>query len=319
MTLAYVMDGGMNDSPGLGVDLYERFSLIRRLYGEVAEWTGVDTDRLLRWELPLLREYRYAGAIRQAAVALGVCDLLAERGIRPDIIAGVSLGGMIGACVAGAVDRHDLFTVLRHMKDAPQPTGPPQAAAALAAPVDMEVEHYVGGLPAGVHYAVEAGLESTGERRMFVLTGYRTALEALAQRLPEGALRLLPGWDVAIHSPLSDYLTDFVKPCIDNITLRNPAVPLFGAHAPKPLTTAAEVRDAFLHNSVSRISYPMLFANLVEQGTDLAILTGPGGANGLPVPVVQVEGCDDIAGALTAVYEFGLYRNPSAVEKDAKP
>jgi hypothetical protein len=84
MTLAYVMDGGMSDSPGLDVDLYERFGLVRRLYREVAEWTGLEVDRLPRWELPLVREYRYAGAIRQAAVTLGACDLLAEQGIKPD-------------------------------------------------------------------------------------------------------------------------------------------------------------------------------------------------------------------------------------------
>jgi [acyl-carrier-protein] S-malonyltransferase len=315
MTLAYVLDGALFDVAGLGVGLYERFASVRRVYAEAAEWSGLEVDRLLRWELTGLPEHRQAGAIRQAAVVLGVCDLLAERGVRPDIVAGISMGGMIGACVAGAMDRRDLFTLLKHLRDAPEPTGPRQGMAALTVPAGTEVEEYLGGLPDGVHVAVDCGLTADGERHAIALSGHVAALVDLAGKLPAGALNVLPKMLLGAHSPLCRELKEYQDPFIEAIAFRDPVIPLCSCHEPKLLTTADEVRGMFLRNWVDKVSYPHIYANLMDQGADLAIMVGPGAADRfrgvLECPVVQIEEPDDLSLALTTLYELGLGGAPS--------
>lgn len=309
MTLAYVLDGALFDATGLGVGLYERFAAVREVYAEAAACSGLKVDRLLRWESTGLREHRQAGAVRQAAAALAVCDLLAEHGVRPDIVAGVSMGGMIGACAAGAMDRHDLFTLLGHLRDAPEPTGPRQGMAGLTVPAGTEAEEYLGGLPEGVHVAVDCGLTADGEHHALGLAGHAAALADLAAKLPEGTLKVLADMPVGLHSPLARQLQEFQDEFIEAIAFRDPVVPLCSCHEPKLLTTADEVRGIFLRNLVDKASYPYICAGLVDQGTDLAIMAGPGAADrfrgALECPLVQIEEPDDLSLALTTLYELG--------------
>ena len=309
MTLAYVLDGALVDLAGLGVGLYERFAAVRRVYAEAAEWSGLEVDRLLRWELTGLAEHRQAGAIRQAAVALAVCDLLAEHGVRPDIVAGISLGGLIGACVAGAVDRRDLFTLFKHLRDAPEPTGPRQGMAPLTVPAGIEVEEYLRDRAEGVHVAVDGGPTPGEGSQLVMLSGHVAALVDLAGKLPAGTLQVRPKFPLAAHSPLARQLQEFQDPFIEAITFRDPVVPLCSCYEPKLLTTADEVRDTFLRNWVDKVSYPHVYAKLMDQGTNLAIMAGPGAADrfrgALECPVVQIEEPDDLSLALTTLYELG--------------
>jgi hypothetical protein len=63
-------------------------------------------------------------------VVLGICDVLAGHGVRPDVVAGVGRSGMVGAAVAGTVDRRDLFELLARLRDLPE-----QPATAYHAPM----------------------------------------------------------------------------------------------------------------------------------------------------------------------------------------
>ncbi len=309
MTLAYVLDAALFDAVGLGVGLYERFATVRDVYAEAAECGGLEVDQLLRWESTGLSENKQTGVIRQTAVVLAVCDLLAEHGVRPDVVGGVSLGGFLGACVAGAMDRRDLFGLFRHMRDAPEPTGPRQGMAAFAMPAGTEVEEYLGGVPEGVHVAVDGGPTAEQDRHVIALSGHLAALVDLAEKLPAGTLHVLPDMPLAAHSPLCRPLQDFQDAFVEAISFRDPVIPLCSCFEPKLLTTADEVRDIFLRNHVAPVSYPHLYTSLRAQGADLAIMAGPGDADrfrgALEYPIVQVEEPDDLHLALKTLHEYG--------------
>ncbi len=308
MTLAYIMDGGLFDVPGAGADLYDRFPTFRSLYDQIASWVEVPTDRLLRWELPHLHEYRAIGAIRQAAIALGICDLMAERGIRPDATTGISLGGMVSACVAGSVERRDLFVLLAQLRHAPGPTGPAQGAAALAVPADVDVHDVLEGPHEGVYIAVESGVSSSRGHQVFVLTGYLAALTALAEKLPGKIMQVLPDISVAFHSPLSGYLQDFLEPHIAEVFFQDPAIPMASCMEPRMLATADDVRDMFLRNQTTTVSLPHMLGGLVSTGTQLAVLVGPGDVRRfpatLPFPIIHVETVDQLLESLGTIYEI---------------
>jgi [acyl-carrier-protein] S-malonyltransferase len=310
MTLAYIVDGGLNDPPGAGIDLYEGHAAVRRLYAQVSAWTGLSESRLRSWDLPRQQEHRDAGAIRQAAIAIGICDLLAEQGVRPGVIGGVSLGGMVGSCVAGAITREDLFGLLAQLRFAPQPPGPEQAVGTLLAPPDAPIELMTGEQRPGVHLAADLGTVHSTGYRMLLLAGYRSALEELSAELPAGTLRLHEDLAIAYHSPLSQYFADFVRPLVAKIQFRDPEIPLCSYLDRKMVTTGAEVRDLFLRNYIEGVSLPYVFQGLEESDTELAVLLGSAQTeffvDAVPFPIVQVENAAQLPEVYTAIHELGI-------------
>ncbi|GAA1925603.1 hypothetical protein GCM10009753_68710 [Streptantibioticus ferralitis] len=310
MKIAYLVDGGLSDVPGAGVELYEQYPQIKEIYAKAAEWTGLTVDRLLRWELPRQQEYQRVGLIRQAAIILGVADLLAERGAPPDVIAGMSLGSLVGACLAGAVDRRDLFAFLRRKVDVPPPTGPAQGCAGILVPADIDDAEYLDKLVDGVYVAGELGLRRGGTVRGFMVAGYREALLQVKDKLPEGAMHLIPDVNIAVHSPLCTDQNEYLEPVVSAMNFRDPVVPLCSCKERGMLTSAKDVQEWYLGNQVDKVSHPDMFYNVIQKEPQIAFLLGPAKLDiyldSLPCPVIQVEDPEQLSDAMTAIYELRI-------------
>jgi [acyl-carrier-protein] S-malonyltransferase len=306
MALAYVIDGGLSDPPGTGTDLCDGYPAVRAAYARAAEWTDVPVRRLLSWEPDADAEYRQVGAIRRAALVFGVCDVLAERGIRPDVVGGMSLGGLIAAAVAGAVGRRELFEMFAHMRNVPTRSGPPQGIAQLRVPASIELE----GFPDGVYLAAEIGLSPDGATRVMLLSGYRDTLQKLADKIADPAvIHIAPNATRAFHSPLQSHVSEFLEPLVGSMEFRAPEVALCGGTEPGTYGTAAEVREMFRRNHTAPISLPLLVESLGKFGTDLTFLIGPAMVDrylgAVKHTVVHVQSNDHIPAALMSVYESG--------------
>lgn len=311
MALAFIVDGGLNDPPGNGTELFEAFPAVGAAYTQAAEWTGVPVKRLLSWELARTAEYQQVGAIRQAALVLGVCDVLAERGVRPGVVAGMSRGSMVGAAVAGAVDRRDLFELLGQLREAPAAAGAAQGVAQLLVPPGIGLQEFTGGFPEGVYVAGEIGLVADGAAHLLLLSGYRESLQQLADQLRDKtAIRIPPDVTTAFHSPLRNHVREFQEPRIAAIAFRDPEVPLCGGLEPGMYATAGQVREMFRRNHTEPISLPRLLAALDRNRTKLGLLIGPGlvgiWRSAARYPVVHIEHSIDISEAVDAIHESGM-------------
>ncbi|MFI2207882.1 hypothetical protein ACH47Z_46115 [Streptomyces sp. NPDC020192] len=310
MKIAYLVDGGLSDLPGAGVDLYERYPQVQEIYAKAAEWTGLTVDRMLRWELDRQQEYQQVGLIRQASIILGVADLLGERGVRPDVIAGMSLGSLVGACLAGAVERQDLFTFLRRKTEVPPPTGPAQGCAGLLVPVDADDEEYLGQLVEGTWVGGELGLRRNNTVRGFMVSGYVDALLQLKDKLPEGAMHMIPDVNVAVHVPLCADQNEYLEPVWSKMNFRDPEIPLCSCKERGMLTSAEDVRKWYLGNQVDKVSHPDMFHNVIQNDPQVAFLLGPAKLDiyldALPCPVIQIENDEQLADAMTALYEMRI-------------
>ncbi|AQA10009.1 hypothetical protein BV401_05360 [Streptomyces malaysiensis subsp. malaysiensis] len=312
MTLAYVLDGGMNDQPGAGAELYELFPSVQHTYQRIAEWTGIDVHRIFREERQPGQEHRQGvGAIRQAAAVLGIADVLAEEyGITPAAVCGLSFGALVGASLAGAVERQDLFTLLMRLREVPPPaadTGP-QAVAMLRIPYDTAPGDLLDDVP-DVYLSADLGRVGTGQERMVLLGGYRSALQRFGEGLPAGALHVSEDHGAAFHSPLQRHISDFLEPTLDAMTFHDPRVPVHSCMERKALTTADEIRDLFHRNPTAPVSVPHMIGGLEDSGTELGLVLGPaafGTFQNASFPVVHVESPDHVFEAMTAVYDFGI-------------
>ncbi|MFD9734950.1 hypothetical protein [Umezawaea sp. NPDC059074] len=308
MTLGYLLGGGVGAVPH-GPELHDAFPSVRRVYGEVAELTGIPVDRMLIGDLPVeLRERRTVGMVREAAMALAVHDRLVEAGVRPGAIGGLSLGAMTASCLAGAVGREAFLDVLMRSGAHEEPSDGPEEGLAIGTLPSPEsaAELVVDG---EVFLAGYFGRTADDAHGVHLLAGHLAALRRLADDRPAGQVTVLPGRAVAVHTPLRRHLRDALAPHIEGMAFAAPTVPLYSCFAEQRLTTAEDVRDVFLRNAVDPIDLTMVTRAMSADGVELGVVIGgsiPEGLLSFPFPVVHVRRPDDVEKLLLTAYELGV-------------
>ncbi|AYF31954.1 hypothetical protein CSH63_31775 [Micromonospora tulbaghiae] len=254
-------------------------------------------------------DLRFVAEARQAAYSIGIADALADRGIRPDIIGGSSLGFMIGATIAGAIDRREFFEYLRHSTSSPlHPEGePPQGIAVCVVPHTEGVEGFLGDRT-DVHLACEIGQFIDGKNGMYMFSGYVDALRELAAEKPAGLVNVVTVLGGG-HSPLQQFRYDWIAPHVETMTFSDPKVPLVSGLSDRKLTTAEEVRTDLLRNSVTTTQMAYVIRGLDREGTQLALVLGVSSAAGMfvfPFQVFPVAAPSDFEAVGSAIYEAGI-------------
>lgn len=314
MTLASVFGTNLfhYDPKGV-VEFYEEFPAVRASFEQASRWTGLGVEPLLYQNGAYDNE---TGRIRAVSVGLaaaqfGIQDVLVEKGLRPDVVGGLSLGGLVSSSVAGAIERRDLMRTLMAADHETAPSGedrPEGIAAAYLGP-DVDPHRYYGEGRDGVFLSADFGLDAQGRVRIVMLSGYRDALEKLAAEEPEGMVNVTPGADLAVHSPLREPLRELTRARIAGTPFQDPRLPLCSCLEQRTLGSAEEVRDLFVDNVARPISLVHLTAELRRHGTRLALVVGPSpvmNALQYPFPTVFVDSPAAVPQAVAAVFEHGV-------------
>jgi [acyl-carrier-protein] S-malonyltransferase len=312
MTLGYLFGAAISDAdPDHGKKLYEAFPAMRDVFTQVQEWTGIDSSHLLLGDFGAENGHRKfaLNGIRLAALALGINDILAESDVRPGAVGGISLGGLVSSCVAGAVSREDFFRFLVQETRTESPDLPPQGSAIALVSPDEDLSDYYGESRPGVYLAGDLGVLARDSTRILMFSGTRQGLDGLLADFPAGKVSLIEGQSLAVHSPLRQHAADFIAACIGQLPLSDPAIPVCSSLEQRTLRTAAEIRDMFLRNRTSMMCLPDVCREMRSHDVQLALVLGPTlpvGALKFPFPVVRIAEPEDIAGAFTAIYEYGV-------------
>src|ERR1700683_4104119 len=92
------------------VAFYEQNAAVRSSFDQASEWTGISVSQLLRKrELPAGDSVMRLHSISLTAAMLGIQDALCDLGVRPDLVGGGSLGGVVSSAAAGALTRRQQF------------------------------------------------------------------------------------------------------------------------------------------------------------------------------------------------------------------
>lgn len=309
MALGYLLGGGVSREP-VGLELYRAYPVMRDLYDQVADWCSLPLSMLLEDDVPEAPEARQAiGAVRLAALSIAVHDILAESGVHPSVIGGLSLGGLAGAALVGAVSRQQMFQLMVAGVDFPgwPPSSPPQGMAVVNVPNGQRIETYLAG-HTRVHKAVWVGESASGAGTFVVVGGEADALVRLAEANP-GVVTPIPTQDLAIHTPIREPFRAFLAPYLARLEFTDPKLPLYAALEKKQLTTADEIRDMFDRNPVDPVYLPHIHGGMSDAGVDLAVVVSASISDGmlrLPFPTVHVERPEDIHKVLSTIYELDI-------------
>jgi len=194
------------------------------------------------------------------AASVDLLYRLRERGIRPDVVAGHSLGEYAAAHVAGSLALEDGVRLVaerdRLMGEAAQENPGGMVALIGADPEEVarateEVEGVV----------VAANFNTP---RQMVISGERSALEAVGERVRGRKVELNVAG--AFHSPLMQEASRAMNKLLSEVALKEPEIPMVGASGGAVLATAGEIRRALRDQMLSPVRWVAVIERFLELG-----------------------------------------------------
>ena len=213
---------------GMGRELYDQYELVRSTFDEASQVLGYDVRALIDQDEEKLNQTRYTQpTILTTSVA--IYRLLANQGVEPDMVAGLSLGEYSALVAAGALDFKTAVALVAKrgsfMEEA-APAGSGKMVAVLNAEVSL--------IEAVCQEASAIGVVSPANYNtpsQIVIGGEVAAVDKAVELLKDaGVKRLIPlnvsgPFHTALLRPASERLaevletvefSDFVRPLVGN-------------------------------------------------------------------------------------------------------
>lgn len=312
MAIAFVFPGQGSQKVGMGRGLADAFAESAEVFRQADAALGEPLSRLC-FEGPddqLVLTSNTQPALLTASVA--ACRALAARGVRPDWVAGHSLGEWSALVAAGALDLGEAVTAVRrrgqYMQEA-VPVGEGAMAAILM--LDLSAVEEACREAAQGQVVVPANINSPGQ---VVIAGHAAAVErAMESCKARGARRAvrLPV-SAPFHCPLMRPAQERLAADLARIAFRAPAPPLVNNVDARPVRTAEECREGLIRQVSAPVRWEECVRELSRQGVDTFVEVGPGQVlSGLVKKIdksARVFNAEDPASLEAAASELGRAR-----------
>lgn len=276
--LAFLFPGQNSQYAGMGRDLAGKHSVARQTFEEADDALGFPISKLC-FEGPedqlKLTEFQQPAICTVSVAALRV---LAEKGVKPELVAGHSLGEYAANVAAGSLQFADAVRTVRQRGKFMQ-EAVPQGQGAMAAVLGLSSEDTAracGDAAAEIEKIVSAANFNSPEQT--VISGEAAAVERAGQLCRErGAKRVVmlqvsAPFHCALMQPAQDRLAELLRA----IEFAAPRVPVAVNVDAKLVTDAAQLRDALIRQVTGTVRWVESVRLLIAQGATAFVEVGPG-------------------------------------------
>ena len=270
--IAFIYPGQGAQKCGMGADFYENSASVRKLFDEAGEQLGLDMKALCFEENDLLDQTEYTQAA-MVTTCLAMTEVLMERGVKPDITAGLSLGEYAAISVAGGLEPIDAISLVRKRGILMQHTVP-AGEGAMCAILGLDAEK-IEAVTAEMEGVSVANYNCPGQ---IVITGKTKAVEKAAEHLKEAGAKRTVMLNVSgpFHSTLLLPAAKELGMELDKTEFHELMIPYITNVTAEAVTDVRKSPRLLVTQLTSSVRWQQSMEKMIADGVDTFIEIGPG-------------------------------------------
>ncbi|MCI9465119.1 MAG: ACP S-malonyltransferase [Lachnospiraceae bacterium] len=269
---AFMFPGQGAQYVGMGKDFYEQIPVSKEMFQLAGAASGLDVEALCFEENEQINITEYT-QIAMLAAEVAMLKAVEEKGIKPDVTAGLSLGEY-GALAAGRImSPEDVFKIVRkrgiYMQEAVPNGGAMVAVLGLETEVIEKVCDETPGMVSIANYNCPGQIVITGEEE-----AVQTAVEKLTQA---GAKRCVPlKVSGPFHSSLLVGAGEKLAKELETVSINDIQIPYIANVTADYVTKKEDVKPLLEKQVSSSVRWQQTVEKMIMDGVDTFIEIGPG-------------------------------------------
>ncbi|MGM7681735.1 ACP S-malonyltransferase [Cytobacillus sp. Hm23] len=275
--IAFVFPGQGSQIVGMGQSLAQKYDNVAAVFNKADEKLGISlTDLIFQGPADKLTLTMNAQpALLTTSIA--ILERFKEENIRPDFVAGHSLGEYSALVAAEALSFENAVYAVR-MRGELMEEAVPAGEGSMAAVLGMEqgqLQEITTQITADGYPVQLANLNCPGQ---IVISGTAEGVSIATKQCKEqGAKRVIPlVVSGPFHSSLMQPAANKFDHILDEITINHAKVPVVANIHAKPLTKNTEIKQALIEQLYSPVLWQQSVEYMLDNGVDTFIEIGPG-------------------------------------------
>lgn len=273
MSTAFIFPGQGAQVVGMGKDFYEKYEESREIFDKASELLGFDMKELcFENEKDInITEYTQPALL---TVSVAILRVLEQKGIRPDVCAGLSLGEYCAMVASEVMSFEDAVKTVSQRGILMQ-EAVPLGVGAMCAVLGLDGET-VNKVCQGVDDVYVANYNCPGQ---IVISGKAEAVEQAAGLLKEAGAKRCMMLNVSgpFHSPLLREAGDKLAEVLKDVKLNDGfTIPYVTNVTAEYVNTTEEIRELLRKQVSSSVMWQQSVENMIAKGVDTFVEIGPG-------------------------------------------
>ena len=257
---------------GMGQDFYEQIPICREMFELAGRAAELDVAALCFEEKEKINITEYT-QIAMLAVEVAILKAVEERGIRPDITGGLSLGEYGALTASGVMSEEDVFRIVRKRGIYMQEAVPDGGAMAAVLGLDTAVIEKICAETVGT--VSIANYNCPGQ---IVITGESAAVQAASAKITEaGAKKCVPlKVSGPFHSAMLTGAGEKLAKELENVSIHDIRIPYIANVTADYVKDKEDVKPLLQRQVSHPVRWHQSVERMIADGADTFIEIGPG-------------------------------------------
>ena len=270
--IAFIFPGQGAQVCGMGQDFYENSQTARQVFDKATELMGFSMPELCFEKNDRLDITEYTQAA-MVTTSIAMMKVLMERGVKPDVAAGLSLGEYCALAAAGVMSEEDAIATVRQrgifMQEAVPTGGAMSAVLGTEASVIEKICQETEGIVSIANYNCPGQI---------VITGEAQAVEKASEALKAaGTKRVIPlKVSGPFHSKMLTGAGEKLGKVLQNVEFHDVEIPYTTNVTAQFVRDKDQIKDLLVAQVSSSVRWQQCVETMIADGVDTFVEIGPG-------------------------------------------